>query len=199
MNYAKHYEKLITRARARSRPSVFEIHHVAPKCLGGADTPDNRVALTPEEHFVAHQLLVKMHLGHRGLVYAAWAMSHLCYRREKCVRNKLYSWLRLRFRSARRASMLGVKLSDQTRARMRATHRQRWASMSTEERARWAEVSKKNAIKQWSGETSEARANVGRKVAEKLKGTKHKPETLAKRSAALRQAWSRRKSKAVQG
>ena len=38
-----------------------ERHHILPKCVGGGDESENLVPLTPEEHYLAHQLLVKMH------------------------------------------------------------------------------------------------------------------------------------------
>jgi ssDNA-binding Zn-finger/Zn-ribbon topoisomerase 1 len=36
-----------------------ENHHIIPRSLGGKDTPDNLVSLTPREHFIAHFLLYK--------------------------------------------------------------------------------------------------------------------------------------------
>jgi hypothetical protein len=59
--------------------------------MGGSDALENLVALTPEEHFVAHQLLVKMHPGNAKLVFAALAMTR------GRASNKRYGWLRRRF------------------------------------------------------------------------------------------------------
>jgi hypothetical protein len=61
LNYRAHYDRLIDRARNRASPACRERHHVIPKCMGGDNSPANIVALTPEEHYVAHQLLVKMY------------------------------------------------------------------------------------------------------------------------------------------
>lgn len=61
MNYSKHYDNLISRAKARVLDGYKERHHVVPKCMGGDNSPKNLVDLTPEEHFLAHQLLVRMH------------------------------------------------------------------------------------------------------------------------------------------
>jgi len=71
-----------------------ERHHVLPRCLGGGDDASNIVRLTPEEHYVAHQLLVKMHPGNSGLLGAAAFMSS----RSSFLgrRNKTYGWLRRR-------------------------------------------------------------------------------------------------------
>lgn len=93
MNYQKIYDNLVSRARNRKLEEgiYFEQHHVIPKCLGGSDHPYNLVKMTAEEHFVAHQLLVKIHSTHTGLAYAALRMTIGPKGR---VNNKLYGWLR---------------------------------------------------------------------------------------------------------
>lgn len=88
MDYQKIYSSLIERARTRILECYSETHHVTPTCIGGLDTPENKVELTPEEHYVAHQLLVKMHPRSFKLLFAAHMM---CSNRPS---NKLYGWLR---------------------------------------------------------------------------------------------------------
>lgn len=44
----------------------FEIHHIQPRTLGGANSDSNLVALLPEEHVVAHFLLCMATLQKRG-------------------------------------------------------------------------------------------------------------------------------------
>lgn len=61
--YTLWYDQIISRARLRCTPALFEKHHVLPKSLGGTDEPVNLVKLTPREHFVAHLLLSKMTEG----------------------------------------------------------------------------------------------------------------------------------------
>ena len=91
MNYQKHYDLLIDRARSRILEGYVERHHVLPKCLGGSDNKLNIVQLTPEEHFLAHVLLVKMFPEHRNLILAVQKMT----RGHKGRRSrKLYGWLR---------------------------------------------------------------------------------------------------------
>lgn len=88
---------LISRAQLRVKPEGYsENHHILPKCIGGLDKPENLTRLTAEEHYVAHQLLVKIHYGHAGLVYAAMMMG-TCSERHQRSRNKMYSWLRKRY------------------------------------------------------------------------------------------------------
>lgn len=73
MNYDLHYDNLILRARSRisSLDLYYEKHHVVPKCMGGTNDKSNIVKLTPEEHYVAHQLLVKIFPGNYSLIHAA--------------------------------------------------------------------------------------------------------------------------------
>lgn len=93
MNYSHHYNKLILRAKNRILEGYSEKHHIVPRCLNGTDNPDNIVTLTPEEHFVAHQLLVKMYPEHPGLVWAALQMTgHSSY--DGRINNKAYGWLK---------------------------------------------------------------------------------------------------------
>ena len=76
MNYRQHYTNLISRARNRVLEIYTESHHIIPRCLGGTDDPLNLVDLTPEEHYVAHQLLVKMYPSNRSLIFAAHLMGY---------------------------------------------------------------------------------------------------------------------------
>lgn len=94
MNYEKIYESIIMRAKTRQQPDCYtEKHHIIPRCMGGGDEIENIAVLTPEEHYVAHQLLVKMHPSNRKLLYAAHSMCYLTNEGPK-RNNKLYGWLR---------------------------------------------------------------------------------------------------------
>jgi len=114
MNYASHYQRLISRAQQRERlPGYVEIHHIVPRCLGGSDCLENLVALTPEEHFVAHQLLVKIYPENSKLVYAAVMMTSSS--KFTVRRNKTYGWLRRLVSEHKRQSQIGVKHSEKSR------------------------------------------------------------------------------------
>jgi len=89
MNYESIYQRLIERSKNRIITDYFEHHHIIPKCVGGTDLNDNIAKLTPEEHYLAHLLLVKMYPGNKKLIYAA---NMMC--RGKNRSNKLYGWLR---------------------------------------------------------------------------------------------------------
>lgn len=95
MDYKKHYDLLIERAKLRILESYTEKHHIVPRCLGGNDEKENIVKLTPEEHYVAHQLLVKMYPDKPSLIYAANMMS---VDSSKTGRdNKRYGWLKRKY------------------------------------------------------------------------------------------------------
>ena len=109
MNYSKAYNNLIDKARGRVLESYTESHHVIPKCVG---TDDETVDLTPEEHYVAHQLLVKMFPEHSGLAYAAHMMG--------ITRNgnKSYGWLRRLHAKNHSENMMNHEVSDETKRKI---------------------------------------------------------------------------------
>jgi hypothetical protein len=95
MNYLLHYNKLIERAKTRKLETYKEKHHIIPRCIGGTDAKENLVELTAREHFVAHQLLIKIYPEEASLVYAA---RMICVDRYgNRVSNRLYSWLKEKY------------------------------------------------------------------------------------------------------
>ena len=105
MNYFVHYQRLIDRARVRTLNGYIERHHVLPKCMGGDNSSNNLVNLTAEEHYVAHQFLVKMYPSVGGLVTAAVRMA------KQCTGNKAYGWLRRRHAERVSVRMRGHKFN----------------------------------------------------------------------------------------
>ena len=96
MNYTKIYNDLIFSRKLLNRrkkdDKYYENHHIIPKCLGGTNDVDNLIDLTPEEHYLAHQLLVKMYPNHAGLAYAAELM---CYGADgRRNNNKSFGWIK---------------------------------------------------------------------------------------------------------
>jgi len=92
MNYQKHYDTLISRAKNRLLEGYTENHHIIPRCMNGSNKAKNLVALTPEEHYVAHQLLIKIYPKNHKLVYAALLMT--ANSSNQFRNNKLYGWLK---------------------------------------------------------------------------------------------------------
>ena len=96
MDYQRIYNTIIERGKKRNLLEYAEEHHIVPRCLGGTDDANNLVNLTAEEHYVCHQLLVKIHPDNIGLVRAAMFMSagHIVGPKRN---NKTYGWLKRRF------------------------------------------------------------------------------------------------------
>lgn len=75
------YTELVLTRQSNPLPedAVTELHHIWPRSCGGPDEEWNRVRLTPEEHFQAHQLLSKIYVDPRcrmAMCSAAWLMAH---------------------------------------------------------------------------------------------------------------------------
>lgn len=97
MNYQEIYNRLVRRGQDRILEGYSEKHHIVPRCLGGTDDASNLVSLTPEEHYLCHLLLVKIHPNNIRLVKAAMFMvsSNDSLKRN----NKLYGWLKRKYSS----------------------------------------------------------------------------------------------------
>lgn len=110
MNYKNHYDKLITRAQTRKLSTYVESHHIIPRCVGGKNTANNKVNLTPEEHYVAHQLLVKIYPNNYKLIYAA---NMMCVNSKNLNRlyNKSFGWLRRKLSETQKINQSGNKNS----------------------------------------------------------------------------------------
>ncbi len=112
MDYNKHYLLLIERAKTRKLDGYLEKHHIVPRCMGGSDELTNLVKLTPEEHYVAHQLLVKIYPENHKVVFAAQMMAAASNTHTR--NNKLYGWLRKRLSIALSESNRGIRRSPET-------------------------------------------------------------------------------------
>lgn len=109
MDYQKIYNRLIERGKTREKLDCYiEKHHIIPRCMNGPDTPENLVELTPEEHYLAHQLLVKIHPGHMSLLYSAKMMCmNVGGQRSN---NKLHGWLKRKYSTLRSLEMAGKSI-----------------------------------------------------------------------------------------
>ena len=112
MDYRRIYNQLIERGRLRQAGKrrkelvaligQVERHHIVPRSLGGTDSPENLVYLTPEEHFVAHELLVKLHPKDIGPLRALMILSG---RNNRYRNNKLFGWARRRYSEMRKGNV----------------------------------------------------------------------------------------------
>lgn len=61
MNYMKHYLNLLDKYGSSEKPQYYaERHHIQPKCIGGNNSPENLVYLSPRCHLLAHWLLMRI-------------------------------------------------------------------------------------------------------------------------------------------
>lgn len=216
MDYQKHYDNLIIRARSRILDGYVERHHVRPVCLGGTDEIGNLVALTPEEHYTAHLLLAKIHHNDARLLYAANMMT-VNNPAQHRTQNKMYGWLRKAVDEAQRLRHpsdetraklcmarkgkkpnLGKKASVETKERLSAAVARRYIDMPTERRR---EISAKAwATKKANGYT--VKPETGKKISEALKGSTMLAEKVAamtpeQRSAKTCKAWITRRASTI--
>jgi hypothetical protein len=117
MNYSRIYSQLINKGRNRVFEGYAEKHHIIPKCVGGSDNPSNLVRLTPEEHYIAHLLLVKIYPGNSKLIYAANMMANR--------NNKSYGWIKREFGEHIREHNKSWRPTDDIKERISKAHKGR--------------------------------------------------------------------------
>lgn len=117
MNYKKIYESLIQKAKNRitNGQTYYERHHIIPKCMNGTDNKDNLVHLLPEEHYIAHLLLVKIYPKNNKLVYAANMMANR--------NNKSYGWIKRKFAIQNSLDHTGLKHTEESKIKMSKSHK----------------------------------------------------------------------------
>lgn len=117
--WLNHYEKLISRSKNRSIENnlkYVERHHIIPKSMNGSNDEINIAFLTPEEHYIAHLLLVKIFPNNFNLAYAA---NMMCVSTRYVKRNnKLYGWLRRKISEATSNKFKGKHLSDEHKQKL---------------------------------------------------------------------------------
>jgi hypothetical protein len=99
VDYQKHYNYLVERAKDRNISGYTEKHHILPKSMGGSNDNDNLVKLSAREHYIAHLLLHKIH-GKSETAYALWMMqckSHNNDGRPHIKNSRMYEWARKEF------------------------------------------------------------------------------------------------------
>ena len=168
MNYQRHYDLLIERARNRTLEGYCERHHVIPVCMGGGDEKGNLVKLTAEEHYVAHQLLVKMYPENYKLVFAANRMTH--GGKDAIRNNKLYSWMRKKFSKALSRNLKGRKMSKENFLAIMKANTCRLKTIEEVDKIR----------KTMTGKPPSRRCQEASKKSSKMRDKFHSEETLAK-------------------
>lgn len=178
--YTRCYFSIIQRALSRTLidNGYIEKHHIIPKSLGGTDEINNIVKLTSREHFVCHQLLIRMlsSKNRSKMVYALWRMCNSKKNPYK-ITSRVYGASRKRY-----TDIVSKRIvSDDTRKKMsksrRITHR------SDEFRER-ASIRAKNRSKEHSQKIGDAHkgktisVEMRQKQSEKLSGVNN-PRALS--------------------
>lgn len=188
MDYEKHYNLLIDRARIRQLPKdgrFTEEHHILPECMDGPDIPENRCILTLREHFIAHILLMNMRPGVAGLVVAAmrmlWSGNDRPARgqRRDRRRSKQYAMLRRRNAEVLSERFRGRKFSPETIARMCAAQKK-----YAQEHPRTPEQNAAHAAKLRGRKNGPCSPERKRRIATANRGKKRSPESVEKMRAA---------------
>lgn len=119
MNYDRHYQSLINKAKLRDYRvlSYYEVHHVKPRSEGGTQEIENLVKLTAREHFLAHWLLYRIDPTIKSRAFSFWRM---CRGKGKCpdeewptISSRCYEEARKAHSKAISAALLGVKKSPE--------------------------------------------------------------------------------------
>lgn len=117
VDYQKTYQDLISKAKTRifEDDEYFERHHIVPRCIGGSNDKNNLVDLTPEEHLIAHLLLIKIYPNDPKLIYAANMMKN------RIKNNKEYGWVKRKFSEIERKKKKGIKRTTESIEKQRET------------------------------------------------------------------------------
>jgi hypothetical protein len=107
MDYLKIHNAIIKRSRERTLSCYTEKHHIIPRCMGGGNELTNIAILTPEEHFVVHQLLVKIYPNNYKLVCACQAMGMNSNGQKNGA--KMYGWIKNKISQAKSIETRGEK------------------------------------------------------------------------------------------
>jgi len=163
MDYAKLYKSLIETRRSKGIPQGYkEVHHIVPRSFGGTDEPNNLVAFTAREHFIAHRILAKIY-PNSGMVHAVYKMacSNLTMQRYR-VTGRVYEQLRIAHAHrvstdevAKMKKSLAAKGKKQSAEHIKARTESRkqngpWLSDETKEKIG---QSNKGKVGTWAGKT----------------------------------------------
>lgn len=195
MDYSKHYILLIERAINRILPenTYTEEHHIVPRCVNIKFEKEkgNLVALLPEEHYVAHQLLYKMYENTKYAFGLLSAITKLSGTNEN-KNNKCYGWVKrkLSMKMSERIvsdetkkklsiSMKRIMADPKRRELASKTHKGKYVSEEAREKSRIANTGRKHT-EETKRKISYASINMSeeskRKRSDKLRGRKRGAE-----------------------
>jgi hypothetical protein len=211
--YNRWYNQIVEQAQNRVVEGYTERHHIQPRSLGGADTPDNLVNLTAREHFICHWLLTKMTTGEdRYKMLNALRMmraeKHGQQRYETAITGRVYESIKQEYaalqsilRSGKGNGFYGKthtesakqRISDANKGRIQPPDEKakQIASITGRTRAPFSEEWRANMSKKKQGENNPrygvtVSSETKQKMREKALGRKQSKETIAKKVAATK-------------
>lgn len=186
--YRRIYEKLIYRAQWRiaDKETYWERHHIIPKCLGGSNYVLNIVKLTAEEHYLVHQILVRIYPKNKKLIHSAILMASKSPDVKRSS-NKVYGWLRRKMSEVQ----IGIKRSPEATANIARANiaRCKDVPLSEEHRAQISKAGKGRIVREETRELLRTIQNSPEAVEWRIKsaktrtGMKRSPEICAAMSA----------------
>jgi hypothetical protein len=147
LNYSRHYFLLISRAQDRSLPpdTHTEKHHIVPVSMDGDNTKSNLVHLTPEEHFVSHQLLARMFPRDSRLKLAVAMMSTMGCHSTGVGTNKTYGTFRREHRALLKCKPGRIQTAEEKAKRIRTMTGRGPRSEETKAKISQAKVGRKQS------------------------------------------------------
>ena len=123
MNYDEFIQEIINTRGQWSIPEneYWEGHHIIPKCFGGKGTSKSKhiniIRLYPEEHFIAHKLLVEKYPDSYQLIAAFW---YMCNKKDKkiIISAEDYGKAKRAYSIAISKRLMGHAVSDETKQKL---------------------------------------------------------------------------------
>lgn len=188
MDYSKHYNLLINKAKSRSGLEGYkERHHIIPRCMGGTDEPDNLIDLTAREHYLAHLLLLKMYPKNHKLAYAVHLMTSST--KFQIRNNRSYEWVRKKVSEANSNILKGKKRAPRSKEwSLKISNSLKGRNLSDEHKSAIANtlkgVKKSDSMRKNMSKVAKNRtADHNKKLAEANRGKKRTIETIEKLKA----------------
>ena len=193
MNYQRAHDAIIAKAKGENRSkknSFYERHHIVMTSVGGSNTDENTVLLTPKEHFIVHCLLWKMNPNVREYRDPIFMFKH-----KGAANSRLYEAARIEHIIFMKTHNPSLYLSDEAKA---SKSRKLKAYIKTEEHrenlskakkgkasrtgAVLSEVTKasiSDSVKLWHQEVGIS-DETREKHRQRMLGTKHSYESIVK-------------------
>lgn len=72
MNYGKLYKNFCKKIKSLNRKNIdgqFTEHHIVFRSMGGTESAENKILLTPREHYIAHRIFAKKYQKQHPEIY----------------------------------------------------------------------------------------------------------------------------------